>query len=104
MCSSDLCPDAPYKLFLDAGVETRAARRLKELRERGIPSIQAAVLHDLKARDDRDSRRRTAPLVPAADAFRIETSEMDPDAVFEAALTHIASTDRDALRTSQDQA
>lgn len=99
-----VCPDAPYKFFLDAGAETRAARRLKELRERGIPSIQAAVLQDLKARDERDIRRRTAPLVPATDAFRIETSEMDPDAVFDAALAFIASTDHDAPRTSRDQA
>ncbi|MHA1113584.1 MAG: (d)CMP kinase [Alphaproteobacteria bacterium] len=99
-----VCPDAPYKIFLEAAVETRAARRLKELRERGIPSIQAAVLQDLKARDERDISRRTAPLVPAADAFRLETSAMDADAVFDAALEIIASRNHGAPQPSPDQA
>lgn len=89
-----ICPDAPYKLFLLASETMRAQRRLKELRERNIPSIQAEVLREMKARDERDSQREVAPMVPAKDAFPLDTSELNADAAFAAALTIIASKDR----------
>ncbi len=84
-------PATPYKLFITAGIEVRAQRRLKELRQRGIESIHARVLQDMKDRDARDSQRDVAPLAKAEDAFHIDTTEMDAESVFSAALSYLVS-------------
>lgn len=81
-----VCPDATLKLFITASLPERAARRLKELRERGSEAIDSRVLRDMQERDARDLSRSVAPLVPAADAVVIDTSGLDPDAVFAAAM------------------
>jgi cytidylate kinase len=82
-------PAAQYKLFVTARPDVRAARRVKELRERGLKAIQAVVLRDMQERDERDSRRHVAPLVPAPDAFVIDTSDLEPEAVLAAVLAFI---------------
>ncbi len=89
-----VCPQADVKLFVTAPVEVRAGRRLKELRERGLEAIHSRVLQDMKARDARDAGRDVAPLVPAEDAFVLDTSEMDAGRVFAAALAIIKSRTR----------
>ena len=68
-----VCPDAHAKLFITASAEVRARRRQMEL---GAADYEA-VLVDIKARDERDSKRATAPLVAAKDAVVLDTSEMD---------------------------
>ena len=60
--------EANVKLFITASTETRAERRVKELREQGAPAIYENVLQDIKERDARDSGRRVAPLAAAPDA------------------------------------
>ena len=84
-----VCPDADAKLFVTASVEVRAERRLKELLDRNVAAIHARVLQDMKERDARDSGRGVAPLVPAQDALQIDTSDLDADAVFAAAVEFI---------------
>ena len=84
-----ICPDADAKLFVTAGVEARAARRFRELQDGGEAAIYEAVLQDMKDRDARDSQRRAAPLVPADDAFVLDTTALDADAAFAAALAFI---------------
>lgn len=75
-----ICPDADLKLYVTAGVESRAARRHAELVARGgSPSLEA-VLHDLASRDARDSGRSTAPLAKADDAHLLDTTELSIDA------------------------
>jgi cytidylate kinase len=86
-----VCPDATVKLFVTASVEERARRRVKELRERGEESIESRVLQDMKERDERDQARAVAPLRPADDALVLDTSDLDADAAFAAALEHIHS-------------
>ena len=81
-----VCPGATLKLFVTASLAERAARRLKELRERGSEAIDSHVLRDMQERDARDLSRSVAPLEPAADAVVIDTSGLGPDAVFSAAL------------------
>ncbi len=85
-----VCPDADAKLFLTATPEARALRRTRELQGQAGGSIYQRVLADMKARDARDSVRQAAPLVPADDAIVIDTSTLDADAVFAAALAAIA--------------
>lgn len=84
-------PGADVKIFVDASPGARAARRLAELRGRGISSTMEAVERDLKERDLRDRTRDVAPLVAAPDALVLDTTELDADAVFEAARRHITA-------------
>ena len=86
-----VCPGANYKIFLIAGPEVRAARRFKELQEHGSKAIHSHILRDIKDRDARDSSRSIAPLVPAKDAFILDTSDLDADAAFAAALIYIST-------------
>ena len=81
-----VCPGAQVKFFVTASIESRARRRHKELLERGEKSIYARVLQDLQDRDARDSGRQAAPLRPAEDAIIMDTTEMDAEAAFEAAV------------------
>ncbi len=86
-----VCPEADVKVFLTAGLEARAARRSKELRERGEEAIYPRVLQEMQDRDARDSGRAAAPLRPADDAIVLDTTEMESDAVFEAVLAIVRS-------------
>ena len=86
-----VCPDADHKLFVTASAEVRAERRFKELRERGLDVIHGRVLADMKERDTRDSQRTVSPLEPAKDAFLLDTSDLDADQAFAAALKFIHS-------------
>ena len=81
-----VCPDAPAKLFVDATPEVRAHRRFLELRSRGENPDEVALLKDIKERDARDSSRAVAPLKPAPDAALLDTTHLDIDAAFKAAL------------------
>ena len=80
-----VCPDAHAKLFITASAEVRAKRRQKEL---GAADYEA-VLADIRARDERDSKRATAPLVAAKDAVVLDTSEMDIAAAVRAAIDSV---------------
>lgn len=82
-------PDADVKLFVTASVEERARRRVAEMLARGIPVDAAAVLDDLNRRDARDSSRSTAPLKAADDAVVIDTTALDADAAFKAAIAAV---------------
>jgi cytidylate kinase len=86
-----ICPDAPVKLFVNASLETRARRRHKELLDRGEAIIYAHVLEDMERRDEQDRRRSVAPMAKAPDAFEIDTTKLDADGAFAAALTFIGS-------------
>ena len=89
-----VCPDAEVKLYLVASVEVRAERRHKELLERGEASIYSRVLQDMVDRDDRDSNRSVAPLKPAEDAFILDTSGLNADKTFAAALAEVEKCGR----------
>ena len=84
-----VCPEADAKLYVQASAEARAERRFKELRDAGVEAIYERVLQDMKDRDARDSQRRTAPLRPADDAFVLDTTALDAEAAFAAAITYI---------------
>ena len=89
-----VCPDATVKLFVTASPEERARRRHEELLGQGGESIYARVLADVRARDERDSGRSVAPLEPAADAFVLDTTDLDADAIYAAASQHVLQVAR----------
>ena len=84
-------PDAKVKLFLDAAPDVRALRRWEEDRARGRDVTLDEIRHELQARDRRDSERAATPLVQAADAILIDTSEMNLDRVIERVLEIVES-------------
>jgi cytidylate kinase len=89
-----ICPDADIKLFVTASLEARAERRFRELQAAGANPIRRAVLEEMASRDRRDSERATAPLLPAPDAFVLDTSALDADTVFDRVVAFIDSTTR----------
>src|SRR6185436_15811812 len=74
-----IAPGASAKLFVTASAEVRAQRRVRELLERGMPAHYEDVLVDIRARDERDAHRAVAPLLQAADAILLDTSELTAD-------------------------
>ena len=71
------------KIFVEATPEVRARRRTIEL---GGQVNEADVLADIRRRDERDTKRTVAPLKPASDAYLLDTTHLDIDAAFRAAV------------------
>jgi cytidylate kinase len=87
-------PDAEVKIFLEAGNETRAIRRYKELfGEEKEPDISSSefqkILYEQAGRDNADTNRASSPLKPAADAVVLDSTLMTKDDVFNKVLTLI---------------
>lgn len=85
-----VCPNADIKLYVIASDEIRAQRRHKELLDRGKASIYARVLQDLKERDARDRSRSIAPMKAAEDAMVLDTTVLDAEAAYAAAMEYIS--------------
>ena len=81
-----VCPQADAKIFVTASAESRARRRYRELLGYGVDTTEDAVLRDIKERDRRDSERPISPLKPAEDALLLDTTELDIEKAFAAAL------------------
>jgi CMP/dCMP kinase len=86
-----VCPGATVKLFVDAAPEVRARRRWLELSAAGNAPAESEILADIKARDERDRNRAVAPLKPAPDAKLLDTSDLDIEAAFAAALALVST-------------
>ena len=79
-------PDADVKIFVTATAEVRARRRAAELQAAGAAVDEAQVLADILRRDERDTARAAAPLERAPDAHLLDTTHLDIDAAFRAAI------------------
>jgi len=79
-------PDADVKIYVTATPEVRAGRRTAEIRAAGGTADAAEVLADIARRDQRDTTRAVAPLKPAPDAHLLDTTHLDIDAAFRAAV------------------
>jgi cytidylate kinase len=79
-------PQAQIKVFLTASPEARAERRYKQLIEKGNSANLPDLVRDMRARDERDTRRAVAPLKPAPDAVVLDSTAMNIDQVVEAVL------------------
>lgn len=69
-------PDAVLKIYLTASPEARAERRYKQLMGKGLGATMAALLKDIRARDQQDSARAAAPLKKNADAVQIDSTHI----------------------------
>ena len=81
-----ICPNATVKIFVTASAAARAQRRVVELANRGERADYSAVLADILRRDARDSERAAAPLRPADDAVRLDTTHLGIESAFAEAL------------------
>jgi cytidylate kinase len=81
-----VCPLADAKLYVTASPEERARRRHLEVIGRGEEVEFRTILEDIRRRDERDSTRSASPLKAAPDAFVLDTTLLDQDAAFRAAL------------------
>jgi cytidylate kinase len=86
-----VCPHADVKLFITATPEERARRRHLELLKRGESAEYPTILDDIRRRDERDMNRSTAPLKAADDSLTLDTTHLDADAAFQAALALVQS-------------
>ena len=76
-------PDADVKVFLTASAEARAQRRVTQLMNAGQNADFSTILTTIKARDERDENRTTAPSKPADDALVIDSSNLDAAKVYQ---------------------
>ena len=81
-----IAPDAEVKLFVTASVDARTDRRFKEMQDRGENPSWVDIAENLRRRDERDSSRASAPLIPAPDAYLIDTSLLGRDEAIAAVI------------------
>lgn len=81
-----VCPNADVKLFVTASSEVRAERRYKELISKGQDVTFDDIFAEIERRDARDSSRSAAPLVKAADAHLLDTTNLDIEKALDAAV------------------
>ena len=87
-------PDAVLKIYLTADAEERARRRYKQLIGKGMDANMAALLQDIRARDDRDSGRAVAPLQKSSDALLLDTTNLSIDDAVEGVVARYATATR----------
>ncbi|MFA9550722.1 MAG: (d)CMP kinase [Hyphomicrobium sp.] len=81
-----VCPAADVKIFVTASPEVRARRRFLERQAQSEAVTYERGLADIQRRDARDAGRESAPMRPAADATLLDTSDLDIEAAFDAAV------------------
>ena len=87
--ATSIFPEAQAKIYLTASAQSRAERRVKQLQGMGLDAKINDILANIEARDKRDMEREVAPLRPAADAYIIDSSELNIDEVFQLMTAYI---------------
>lgn len=91
-------PDAEFKVFMTADLDIRAARRQKELSEKGTEVTLDKIAQNLAERDKIDSGRKESPLIKASDAVEVDTSHLE----FEEQVHHIVALAKKRIAEKQD--
>ncbi|MGB3379740.1 MAG: (d)CMP kinase [Allopontixanthobacter sediminis] len=81
-----IAPEAEVKLFVTASVAARAERRFREMQDREGSATLEDIAANLRRRDERDSSRAAAPLIPAPNAYLIDTSALGRDEAIAAVI------------------
>lgn len=90
-------PDARLKVYLTASVEERASRRHKQLKEQGLTVTLESLLQELEVRDNRDSTRKTSPLMPAKNALVIDSTGISADVVLDQVVSAFEERSRSSI-------
>jgi cytidylate kinase len=91
-----ICPDADVKIFVTATPQARAQRRTLEFRRAGLAVDESDILADILRRDARDTGRANSPLKRADDAHLLDTTDLDIEAAFDAAVAIVARAQANA--------
>ena len=83
-------PEAGVKIYLTASPEERAKRRYNQLKEKGLDANLRDLVAEIRERDDRDSNRSVAPLLPAPDAFVLESTALSISEVLEQVIGNVS--------------
>lgn len=86
--STVVFPQAQLKVFLNASVEERARRRIRDFQQRGIPYDAARVEDDIRSRDEEDRQRPVGALIHAPDAVEVVADGKGPEEIVEEILRH----------------
>ncbi len=86
---TDVFPDAQYKFYLDASVEMRAERRLKDLEKAGVKTSLEKVMEDVKARDERDINRAVGGLRKTPESIVVDHSHLTVEGSADALYQYI---------------
>ena len=86
-----ILPNADFKFFITASIEIRAKRRLLEkniscLQDNDVECMLQSLIKDISLRDKSDKNRLLSPMIPAKDAFIIDTSLIDADDLMSMAI------------------
>lgn len=92
-------PGADIKIFVTAAAEERARRRTSELAAKGRDVAYETILAEIRGRDARDAGRASAPLAKAADAYLLDTTDMDIETAFRAAVDIVERAGAGRLKT-----
>ena len=87
-------PDADLKVYLTASIQERASRRWQEMRGAGLNVQLNQVVRETEERDRLDSQRDDSPLIPAQDAWVLDSSTLGVDQVVKAILDRTQELDR----------
>jgi len=93
--TSNVFPDADVKIYLTATTETRAARRLIDLKEKGIETNIEELIEEIKKRDQADYTKPISPLIKTEDAIEVDTTNMTREQVLEHVLEIIKMKGRE---------
>ena len=86
---TEILPDADFKFYIDAPIETRAKRRYKQLYSTNKSIEFKNILLDLEKRDISDKSRKNSPLILSKDSILIDTEFLNPHQVLKKALYYI---------------
>lgn len=96
-------PGADIKIYVTATAEERARRRTAELVAKGRVIDYETILAEIRERDARDAGRAAAPLAMAADAHLLDTTDMDIETAFRAAVDIVERAGVGRLKTGMPQ-
>jgi cytidylate kinase len=91
-------PQAQVKIFLTASPEERAKRRYKQLKEKGLGVNLSDLIEEIRERDERDSQRAVAPLMAAASALQLDSTDLTIDEVYDQVMQKVHEAFADLLR------
>lgn len=74
--ATDVAPRADLKIYLTANINTRAKRRVRQLKKRDLDVSFAEVLEQIRERDRQDTERKASPLTRTPDAYIIDTTDL----------------------------
>ncbi len=97
--TTNVFPDADFKIYLDADIEERAERRYRQLRQSGKDTAQNEILDAMISRDRQDLERKINPLRQAADALVIDSTHLSLHEVADKILEHVRERKRRRQRS-----